>query len=184
MILRPRNRASVPVRKRSTSPRRLLPVSCLLLGLLTTTTAAAQESGPAGGPQLEALGELIVGTWEAPDSRQVHEWGVGRRLIRSRGYFMQDGDWVLVSEGIWFRDDEAGVIRGIHFAVAMPVERFDYRTTVEGDEVVHQLETHGPTTGRFVETWTFDDAGYIWRLERPTDDGLERVMGGAYRRVR
>ena len=44
---------------------------------------------------LQALGDLIVGSWEAADSRHVIEWGVGRKLIRARSYFPSEDGWRL-----------------------------------------------------------------------------------------
>jgi len=130
---------------------------------------------------LESLGAPLVGTWEVPGSRQVHEWGVGRKLLRSRGYAGAEGDWTLVSEGVWYWDDPSETLRGVHLAAGMPVDRFEYETTVEGDTVVHRLRafTEGEdAVQRFVETWAFSDDAYEWRLERVGPDGLEPVMGG------
>ncbi len=152
-------------------------LSVVLLGL-----AVAPQPAVGQGP-LEALGELMVGTWESADSRHEHEWGVGRQLIRSRSYFLVDGTWVLVAEGIWFWDDEEQTLRGTHLAIEMPMNRLEYRTTVRGDAVRHDLRTYGEAAERLVETWNFEDGAYTWEVERRTDDGLERMMGGRYRRV-
>ena len=164
-------------------------MTALMVLLISSLASApgpptAASAGPPDG-ELAALGALIVGQWEGENSRHVHEWGVGRRLIRSRSYAPGEGDeeWALVSEGVWYWDGEEGVIRGLHFAVGMPMDRMEYRTVVKNDEVVHDLRTHGEMPGRFVETWTFEDDRYEWTLERPTESGPERMMGGSYRRI-
>lgn len=149
----------------------------------TTPGGGATEANASGSPELEALGALAVGTWEASGSRHVLEWGVGRRLIRSRSYFADGDDWTLTSEGMWYWDSEAGSIRGIVLAVGMPVERFEYTTRVEGSEVIHDLEAFGAMAGEFVETWAFEGDRYRWTLERPADDGRERMMGGEYEKA-
>lgn len=160
----------------------MLLTSCLVAGF-----AGPAAVGPDARPQaeLEALGGLIVGTWEGSGSRHVHEWGVGRQLIRSRSYVSGEAtdEWVLVSEGIWYQDEERGAVRGLVFAEGMPMHRMEYRSRVDGNEVVHDLRTYGDQPGRFVETWTFGSGRYEWRLERPTEEGPEVLMSGSYRRV-
>ena len=165
---------------RAWRPAMLMGASLLLLaGALPT---AAQDTDPKAFG-LEALGELIIGTWEGPGSRHVHTWGVGRRLIKSESFFKADEIWELVAEGIWFWDSEDEVIRGVAVAVDMPVDRFDYRTVVDGSEVIHDLKAYGEKEEQFVETWTFGPTGYVWQLEQATEDGLMRITGGAYDRV-
>lgn len=152
--------------------------------------AAGQDTGEATGTAvptppaaLAALGDLILGTWEADGSRHHNEWGVGRRVIRSRSWSITGEGTALVSEGVWWWDGEAQTLRGLHFAVGMPMERMEYETRVEGSRVVHDLRTFGGMEGRFLETWTFAGDGYEWTLERPADGTPQRVMGGRYQRV-
>lgn len=155
----------------------------VIAGALLFSPAAAVPQTTAAGSDLEAFGALVVGTWEAADSRHVLEWGVGRRVIRSRGYFLIDGDWMLVSEGIWYEDRDAARIRGVVLAVEMPIDRFEYSTVVNGSEVVHELVAHGEAGGRYRETWTFDGSGYRWMVAKIGTDGLEPMMKGSYRRA-
>ena len=161
-------------------PMRSLGVTLVVgtLGLALAHAAAAQD---ATG-ELEAFGALVVGTWRADDAKHVHTWGVGKKLIHSASYFLVDGEWKLVSEGIWYWDDQERTIRSTHVAIDMPVERFEYRTEVKGALVEHELTAYGSQPGDFVEIWSFHEDGYDWRLESPDDRGT-RVMGGSFRRT-
>lgn len=147
------------------------------LVLLTLASAAA----PAAETPLEAFGGLAVGEWETEDSRHVLEWGVARKVVRSTSYFKVEGEWTLVSEGMWFWDARQQQIRGVAVATGMPVELFEYRSTIREKEVVHELEAQGPAGGKFVERWSFDGGEYSWTLENP--QGGEPLMGGTYRRA-
>lgn len=129
---------------------------------------------------LASFGERMVGTWEGVGSRHVFEWGVGERVLKSRSYFAEGDDWVLVSEGWWYWDPAAGAVRGKTIAIDMPGELFEYTTRLHDDEVVHDLVLHGEMGGAFVERWVFSGGGYSWALEQ---DG-QRLMGGEYARVR
>jgi hypothetical protein len=135
------------------------------------------------GP-LDAFGALVVGEWEADDSRQVFEWGVGQQTIRSRSYFKSDDGWTLVGEGMWYWDARQATIRGVAVAIEMPVELFEYRSVVRNREIVHELVAQGAAGGEFVERWVFDEGGYRWSLEAEANGALEEIMGGTYRRAR
>jgi hypothetical protein len=132
---------------------------------------------------LDAFGALVVGEWEAEDSRHVFEWGLGQRMIRSRSYHKSEGGWTLVSDGMWFWDDGQKTIRGVAVAIGMPVELFEYRSEVRGSEVVHNLLAQGPAGGEYVERWTFAGGEYRWSLEVEKDGKPEQIMGGSYRRA-
>lgn len=160
--------------------RVLLP---LLLALVAPALLSAQAPRPEPDPPLAALAGLVLGSWEAPGSRHVHEWGVGRRLIRSRSYLRAGEEWTLVSEGMWWWDENGGTLRGIHFTVGMPMDRMEYATRVEGGRVIHDLRTFGAEEGRFREVWEFEGDGYSWSLEEPSGDGFRRIMGGEYSRA-
>lgn len=154
-------------------------VLCLLLSALGSLSPPQLRAQASTGDPLAEFGERMVGTWEAPDSRHVFGWGVGERAVRSTSYALQAGEWVLVSEGMWYWDPGVGAIRGVTVAIGMPVELFDYTSRVTASEVVHDLLLHGEMGGRYVETWRFTPEGYDWVLEQ---DG-ERLMGGSFRKA-
>lgn len=104
------------------------------------------------------------------------------KAIRSKGYFLVDGTWKLVSEGLWYWDPDAHTIRSVVVAIDMPVEHFEYRSRVEGDRIVHDLQVFGPEPGRFIEVWSFDGDEYTYWLERPGGGG-ERLLGGSFRKA-
>ncbi len=150
----------------------------LSLALLAGLPAAFGEEKP-----LEALGALVAGDWRADDSRHVFEWGVGRKALRSRSYARSEGEWKLVSEGLWFWDPGEEAIRGVVVAIAMPVDLFEYRAQVRDSEVVHDLVAHGPSGGEYVERWVFGDGSYRWSLEVEREGKTETIMGGTYERA-
>jgi len=150
--------------------------------------SAALISGPtlAASPptELGEFGVLVVGEWEAEDSRQVFEWGVGQRTIRSRSYHKSEEGWTLVGEGMWYWDPAEEAIRGVAVAIGMPVELFEYRSQVKDGEIVHDLVAQGPMGGNYAERWAFTDNEYRWSLEVNKDGKPEPIMAGSYRRVR
>ena len=84
--------------------------------------------------------------------------------------------------GEWETEDSRHVLEwGVAVATGMPVELFEYRSTIREKEVVHELEAQGPAGGKFVERWRFDGGEYSWTLENP--QGGEPLMGGTYRRA-
>lgn len=154
------------------NPLRLsLSAAALILAVAPPVVA---QTGP-----LAAFGDLVVGTWEGDGSRHVFEWGVGELVVKTRSYFGDGSEWTLVSEGIWYADPDGDRIRGVTVAVEMPASLFEYTSRVGGDEVVHDLVTHGQMGGSYVERWSFSGNGYTWALEQ----GGERLMGGAYTKV-
>jgi hypothetical protein len=171
-------------RSRTTLPRPALGAAAalLLVGLVPYPPDARAQS--VGSPELENFGALVVGEWEADDSRHVFEWGVGRRLLRSRSYFPAAEGWRLVSEGMWWWDEGVQAVRGLTFATGMPVSRFDYVTRAEGSRVVHAVEAVGPEgLLELRETWEFGDGSYTWVLESRGESGWEEWMSGRYRRI-
>ena len=150
----------------------------LLPAVLISGLPAADLEDP-----LDDFGRLVVGEWEAEDSRHVLQWGVGQRTVRSRSYAKSDEEWILVGEGMWFWDPGRKTIRGVAVAVGMPVELFEYSSEVRGGEILHDLVAHGAAAGEYVERWTFGEDEYRWSLEVEKDGKPETIMGGAYRRA-
>ena len=157
-------------------------VTFLIATILNPGTVFAQGASPS---ELEEFGTLVVGSWESDDQRHVISWGVGRKAVGTVSYSHDGEVWTPVSEGMWWFDDQAGVIRGVVVAVDMPVERFEYITRVEGSTVRHDLRAFGEMRGQFTEVWNVDDEGYDWYLEAvgPGDE-RSRLMGGRFRRMR
>jgi hypothetical protein len=104
---------------------RILPMDELAPSIVAPGTLSA-ETDPAAKTPLEAFGGLTIGEWETEDSRHVLKWGVARKVVRSTSYFKVEGEWTLVSEGMWFWDAREQQIRGIAVATGMPVELFEY----------------------------------------------------------
>ena len=146
-----------------------------------STLPAHAPAQPSSPDALTDFGERLVGTWEADDSRHIYEWGVGDRVLTSRSYFLATEGWALVSQGLWYWDPSAETVRGVVVAVDMPVELFEYASRLEGDEIVHDVVSHGEMGGRYVERWRFEGNLYHWSLEQ---DGREILSGGPYRRER
>jgi len=153
--------------------------SLALVSVLIGAVPVGAQARAGGSDEIAALGDRMVGTWEGQGSRHVFEWGVGRRVVKSRSFFPEGDDWVLVSEGWWYWDPAVEAIRGKLIAIDMPGELFEYTTRVGEHEIVHDLVLHGDMGGTFIERWVFEEDGYTWSLEQ---DG-ERLMGGAYTRV-
>lgn len=144
----------------------------------------ADTSPPQAGP-LAPFARLVGGQWWLGESYQEFEWGVGRRSVRARSYFIVDGTPRLVSEGSWFRHPGRQQIRGFFTAIDMPVALFEYTTRFEQDRMVSELRAFDPDGGetRYLEILTFtSESQFVWKLFRPTPDGLEEEMGGTYTR--
>jgi hypothetical protein len=145
-------------------------------GAEAQTVAGADD----GAEALAAFGALVVGQWASDSSRHEFEWGVGNQVIKSTSHALDGDAWVVVSEGWWYWDPADETVRGTTVAVGMGIDLFEHRSRVHENEVVHDLVSYGDFGGVYVERWTFDADGYTWALEQ---DG-ERLMGGAYRRLR
>ena len=154
----------------------------LLAPPLIPQEAAAQQSA---SDRLAPFDRLVGGQWHLDGSYQELEWGVGRRSVKARSYFVVDGEPMLVAEGIWFWHPGENQIKGVFTAVDMPVAFFDYTTRFEDNRMISDLRAYGPTGTEtvYVETWEFtDDAHFVWTLMRQTPDGLQEEMGGTYTR--
>lgn len=161
----------------------LVTASCLL----TASGASAQDNSPippATNP-LAPFERLVGGRWSIEGSYQEFEWGVGRRSVKARSYFVVDGEAMLVSEGIWYWNPAEEKIRGVFTAIEMPVVLFDYTTRFEGSRMLSELRAYDAAGGETIyeETMEFtDEDHYLWKLFRKTADGLKEEMGGTYSR--
>lgn len=121
--------------------------------------------------------------WHLEGSYLELEWGVGRRSVKSRSYFVVDGEPRLVSEGSWFWHPGEQAIKGVFTAIDMPVVFFDYTVRFEEDRMVSDLEAYDAAGKRtsYVETWELtDETHFRWELLQQTDEGLEELMSGVY----
>ncbi len=165
--------------------RALVVVAIVGGAFLMPAHARCQGAGvqqPAPGP-LAPFERLIGGQWHLEGSYQEFEWGVGRRSVRSRSYFVVEGEPMLVSEGVWFWHPGEQRIRGAFTAIEMPVVFFDTTTRFEGNKMVNDLRTYDAEGNEeaYVETWEFtDDTHYVWTLWKETPEGLREEMSGTY----
>lgn len=158
-------------------------IGSLLLPLHAYSQAAdSQRSAPN---PLEPFGKLVGGQWQLDGSYQEFEWGLGRRSVKARSYFVVEGEPRLVSEGIWFWHPGEEQIKGVFTAIDMPVVFFDYTTRFESNTMINDLRAYGVngTETRYLETWDFiDDEHYVWALAKKTPEGLKEQMSGTYSR--
>ena len=146
--------------------------------------AQSEQQTPIETSPLAGFERLIGGQWHLGDSYQEIEWGVGRRSVKARSYFVVDGEPRLVSEGVWYWHPAEATIKGVFTAVDMPVELFEYKTRFDGADLVSELIAYsGPVQSRYTETWVFvDETQFEWTLYALTADGPRREMGGTYTR--
>lgn len=139
----------------------------------------------AKGNFLAPFERLVGGQWHLEGSYQEFEWGVGKRSVKSRSYFVADGKPTLVSEGIWFWHPGEKQIKGYFTAIDIPFQLFDYTTRFEGNRMVSDLHSYAGNGSRrvYVETWEFkDDKRYEWKLLKKSPEGLKQVLEGIYSR--
>lgn len=157
-------------------------------GTLLFANNGRAQGGPAhqGAPNpLAPFEQLIGGRWHLDGSYQEFEWGIGRRSVRSRSYFLVDGVPRPVSEGIWFWHPGEKKIKGVFTAVDMPVVFFDYTTRFEENQMVSDLRSFDAEGSESVYLEVFEITGktqYEWKLLVETPEGHQEVMGGTYTR--
>ncbi len=165
--------------------RALLVIAVTAASLIIPGHAWSQAPDPqSSAPDpLAPFERLVGGKWYLEGSYQEFEWGVGRRSVKARSYFIIDGEPKLVSEGVWFWHPGKEEIKGVFTAIDMPVVFFDYTTRFEGDKMVNDLLSYsakGVETA-YVETWDFTDAThFVWKLLKKAPDGMQEIMGGTY----
>ena len=168
--------------------RSLIAVALTLAAVLLPPPARSQDAEvepPAAADPLAPFEPLIGGRWHLEGSYQELEWGVGRRSVRARSYFVVEGEPKLVSEGFWYWHPGEEQIRGIFTAIDMPVTVFDYTTRFEDGKMVSDLRAWAATGEEsvYVETWELtDDAHFLWKLFGETPEGTKEMMGGTYER--
>lgn len=160
----------------------IVAVTLLAPGWATCEEARVEASS---ADPLVPFEPLIGGRWHLEGSYLELSWGLGRRSVRGRNYFVVDGEAKLVGEGLWFWHPGEGRIRGVFTAIDMPVALFDYTTRFEQDRMVSDLRTYDAAGNEsvYVETWDLGAEGKLgWKLLQETPEGLRQVMGGTYER--
>lgn len=155
-----------------------------VLAMSTFSLAPSAQQTQAEPHPLAGFERLIGGRWHLGNSYQEFEWGVGRRSVKARSYFVVDGKPRLVSEGTWYWHPAEASIRGVFTAVDMPVDLFEYTSRFDGADLVSDLIAYsGAVETAYVERWAFvDEAQFEWTLYAVTADGPQREMGGTYTR--
>jgi len=157
----------------------------LLIAFAAFSLGSAADANSQPNP-LQPFERLIGGEWHLENTYQEFEWGVGRRSVKARSYFIVDGETKLVSEGAWYWHPGLQQIKGVFTAIDMPVVVFDYTTRFEGDTMRNDLKAYAENGNEtvFEETWQFvDDSQLEWKLTSVLDDGTKAVMSGTYIRT-
>ena len=147
--------------------------------------AQAEYTAPSAPHPLDKFERLVGGQWHLGGSYQEFEWGVGRRSVIARSYFLVEGKPKLVSEGLWYWHPGMKQIKGLFIATDMPVDVFEYTTRFEGDSIVSELAAYNAdgTKTTYKEVWEFlDDAHFAWTLFAETPEGPKEEMNGTYSR--
>ncbi len=155
-------------------------LTILLTTLLFITIAEvqAQINSPISNP-LDGFAPFIGGEWHLDGTLQVFEWGIGNKSVRSRSYFVINGERKLVSEGYWFWHPGEKVIKGFFTAINMPVNFFEYTSEFSEGTLVSQLVSYdnagNPTTYKETMNPT-SGPEYVWKLYQ----GQAEIMGGTF----
>lgn len=163
-------------------------VLSVTVSLMPAILRAETASDPLPGTNpLAPFARLIGGRWHLDGSYQEFEWGVGRRSVKARSYFVINDEPKLVSEGVWYWHPTEKVIKGLATAIDMPVEVFEYTTRFVGNSMLSDLSAVGSDGSRteYVEDWEFrDDDHFVWTLFSKTNDSLNEEMQDTYTRKR
>ena len=130
---------------------------------------------------------LIGGTWHAENSYQRFEWGVGKKMVLTKSYFLVESGQKLVSEGAWFYHPGRKEIKGHMAAIEMKIDLFTYTTRFEGSKMVSDLTVYLEDGGKQAYLETFDFTGedrYDWVLFEKTEEGLKESMKATFTRKR
>ncbi len=126
---------------------------------------------------------IIGGAWHFENAYQVFEWGVGKRSVKSKNYYIIEGDTTLVSEGSWFWHPGENQVRGYFTAIKMPVAFFDYSTRFEKNKIVSILKSYSPAGEESTYTEILESTSENtceWSLLQETDEGSKKIMGSEF----
>ena len=161
----------------------LFVAACVIPAQAYSQMADARLSAPN---PLAGFERLVGGQWHLEGSYQEFEWGVGRRSIIARNYFLVEGKPKLVSEGIWYWHPKEKKIKGVFTAIDMPVEVFEYTAHFEGNSLLCELAAYDAdgAESAYSEKWEFvGEAQFVWTLFAHTPDGPKVEMSGTYSRT-
>lgn len=158
----------------------------LVFGLVFSVPVFASDTRTESAEDpLAGFAPFIGGQWHLDGSYTELEWGVGRRAVNARNYFVVEGQAKLVSQGFWYWHPGEQQIKGVFTAIDMPVVLFLYTTRFEGNAMIGDLRAYAPSgkETRFVETWKLEgDSQFAWTLTSEMPDGQEQTMSGTYNR--
>lgn len=142
----------------------------LLFLFFFTTPLFAQEAkvDSLTSNPLEHFDFLVGGTWTSNTTQQTFAWGIGKKSIISKLYFIntENNDLKLVGEINWFWHPGLEQIKGYGTSIDMAMDFFDYTTTFENPNKM--LNTFMAYGGEFngvqqLETLEFIDTNkYKW----------------------
>lgn len=139
---------------------------CLLLlffspGLKAQSTTPDSISNP-----LKNFEFLVGGIWEASNTEQTFEWGIGEKSIVSKLYFTNNDSLKLVGEITWFWHPGLKVIKGFGTSIEMEMNFFDYTTSFEAPtKMINTFMAYGGHIDGYqqLETLEFiEDNKYLW----------------------
>ncbi len=153
--------------------------------IIAALSCAGDARAEVAEDPLAGFAPFIGGQWHLEGSYTELEWGVGRRAVNARSYFLVDGQPKLVSEGFWYWHPGEQRINGVFSAIEMPVVLFLYTIRFEGNAMIGDLRAYGSDgkETQFVETWKLEDNSHFsWTLTSEMADGQEQTMSGTYTR--
>ena len=149
-----------------------------LLSFLSFYTLSLFAQSP-----LKGFEPFIGGEWYLENSFQTLEWGVGKKSVIAKNYFLINDRQTLVSEGMWLWHPERRKIIGYFTAINMPVSFFEYETDfVDGvmKSKIKAYDLQGNLTV-YQESWTIvKENEFEWMLYEQVGSEWVQSMNGLY----
>ncbi len=102
-----------------------------LLFLFPSLIFAQEATKDSTSNPLQHFEHLIGGVWTADKTHQTFEWGVGKKSVVSKLYFIEPDSLKLVGELLWFWHPGLKKIKGYGTSIDMAMDFFDYTTNFE-----------------------------------------------------
>ncbi len=169
--------------------RALLVVTALLILAPLMPRAQAATAGSSATTAAEALApftRFIGGRWQLGNSYQEYRWGLDKQSVQVSGFVIQNGQPRMVSQGHWYWHPGEKQIRGMFFAVDMPVWLFDYQARFTGNTLKASLTAYDKDNRatRYQEHWRFSGPdSYQWQLFSQNNGQPTLAMDGQFTRV-